>query len=47
MHPTIKLTAECSKASTNFLDVIVSLIKGVIETDLNVKLTDSHQYLVQ
>ena len=45
MHPTIKFTAEWSKTSINFLDVTVSLIEGVIETDLFVKPTDSHQYL--
>ena len=44
-HPTIKFTAEWSKTSINFLDVTVSLIEGVIETDLFVKPTDSHQYL--
>ena len=33
-HPTIKFTAEWSKTSFNFLDVTVSLIEGVIETDL-------------
>ena len=45
VHPTIKLTAEWSKASINFLDVTVSLIEEVIETYLYVKPTDSHQYL--
>ena len=45
MHPTIKFIAEWSKTSINFLDVIVSLIEGVIKTDLFVKPTDSHQYL--
>ena len=45
MHPTIKFTAEWSKTSINFLDVTVSLVEGVIETDLYVKPTDSHQYL--
>ena len=45
MHPTIKFTAEWSKTSINFLDVTVSLTEGVIETDLYVKPTDSHQYL--
>ena len=44
-HPTIKFTAEWSKTSINFLDVTVSLIERVIETDLFVKPTDSHQYL--
>ena len=45
VHPTIKFTAEWSKTSINFLDVTVSLIEGVIEIDLFVKPTDSHQYL--
>ena len=45
VHPTIKFTAEWSKTSINFLDVTVSLTEGVIETDLYVKPTDSHQYL--
>ena len=45
IHPTIKFTAEWSQKSINFLDVTVSLIDGQIETDLYVKLTDSHQYL--
>ena len=44
-YPTIKFTAEWSKTSINFSDVTVSLIEGVIETDLFVKPTDSHQYL--
>ena len=35
-----------SKISINFLDVIVSITKGIIETDLYVKPTDSHQYLL-
>ena len=35
-----------SKISINFLDVIVSITKGIIETDLYVKHTDSHQYLL-
>ena len=45
VHPTIKFTAKWSKTSINFLDVTVDLIDGVIETDLFVKPTDSHQYL--
>ena len=44
-HPTIKLTAEWSQTSINFLDVTVSLIGGKVTTDLYVKPTDSHQYL--
>ena len=45
VHPTIKLTGEWLKTSINFLDVTVSLIEGVIETNLYIKLTDSHQFL--
>ena len=45
VHPTIKFTAEWSKTSINFLDVAVSLVEEVIETDLYVEPTDSHQYL--
>ena len=44
-HPTIKFIAKWSKISINFLNVTVSLIEIVIETDLYVKATDSHQYL--
>ena len=35
VHPTVKLTAEWSKSSINFLDVTVSLIEGVVETELS------------
>ena len=45
-HPTIKVTAEWSKTSINFLDVTVSIAGGIIETDLHVKPTDSRQYLL-
>ena len=45
MHPTIKFTAKWTKTPINFLDVTVSLIERLIETDLYVKPTDSHQYL--
>ena len=46
MRPTIKFTAEWSKTSINFLDVTIPIAKGIIETDLYVKPTDSHQYLL-
>ena len=46
MHPAIKFTAEWSKTSIDFLYVPVSITKGIIETDLYVKPTDSHQYLL-
>ena len=45
VYPTIKFTAKWSKISINSLDVTVSLIEGVIETELYVKPTISHQYL--
>ena len=46
MRLTIKFTADRSKTSINFLDVTVSIAEGVIETDLYVKPTDSHQYIL-
>ena len=45
MHRKTKFTAEWSKISINFLDVTVSLMEEVTETDLYVKPTDRHQYL--
>ena len=42
---TTVLLSEWSKTSINFLDFTLSLIEGVMETDLFVKPTDSHQYL--
>ena len=46
MHPTIRFTADWSNTSINYLDVTVSITEGIIETDLFVKPTDSHQYLL-
>ena len=46
MHPTRKFTADWSKTSINFLDLAVSIAEYVIETDLYVKPTDSHQYFL-
>ena len=46
MHSTIKFTTASSKTSINFLDVSVQLKEGKLETDLYVKPTDSHQYLL-
>ena len=46
VHPTIKFTANWSKNSVNFLHVTVSLIEGVIETDLCIKSAGSNQYLL-
>ena len=45
VHPTIKCIAQWSETSFNFLHATVSLTSGVIETDLYVKPTNSHQYL--
>ena len=36
MDPTIKIMADWSKTSINFLDVTVSIAEGIIETDLYV-----------
>ena len=46
MHPTIKFTVDWLKTSINFFDVTVSVAEGVIETDLYVNPTGSHQYLL-
>ena len=46
MHPTTKFKADWSNTSIHFLDVTVSIAEGVRETDLYVKPTDSHQYLL-
>ena len=46
MHPSIKFTADWSKTSIHFLDVTLFITEGIIETDLNVKPKDSHQYLL-
>ena len=42
MHPTIRFAADQSKTSIHFLDVMVSITEGVIETDLYVKPTNSY-----
>ena len=44
-HQTINFTAEKSKKSLPFLDVMVELRDGYLETDLYSKPTDTHQYL--
>ena len=45
-HPTIKFTADYSKDRINFLDVQVIRRGNKIVTDLYVKPTDTHQYLL-
>ena len=46
-HPTIKFTSEQSKQSIHFLDVTISINKNnTLSTDLYVKPTDTHQYLL-
>ena len=45
LHPNIKFTGEWSKTFLNYLDVTAFLIKGVTESNLYVKPTESHQYL--
>ena len=44
-HQTIKFTAEISKDSISYLDVLVSRNGRVLETDLYCKSTDTYQYL--
>ena len=45
MPPNIKFKAGWPKTSINFLDVTVSIAERIIDTDLYVKPTDSHQYI--
>ena len=44
-HDTIKFTYKWSKHEIDFLDVKVLNESGVLETDVFIKPTDSHQYL--
>ena len=44
-HPTIKVSAEYSRATTNFLDVAVMRKGNQLVANLYVKPTDRHQYL--
>ena len=46
IHPTIKFTSSHSLTNVPFLDVMVSLHNGIIETDLFTKPTDKHQRLL-
>ena len=43
VHSVVKCTAEVSKTFINLLDIIASLLDGVLETELHAKPTDSHQ----
>ena len=45
LHPTIKFTANWSRKSIEFLDVMLTIVGPRIKTDLFVKETDTHQYL--
>ena len=47
LHPTIKFTCSLSYNEIPFLDVKVMLLNGRLETDLYVKPTDKHQYLLK
>ena len=47
LHPTIKFTSSFSYNKIPFLDVKVMLLNGRLETDLYVKPTDKHQYLLK
>ena len=46
IHPTIKVTSSHSLTNVPFLDVMVSLHNGTIQTDLYTKPTDKHQHLL-
>ena len=46
IHPTVTFFAEWSKTSINFIDVTVSTVRDMAETDLFIKPTDSQQYLL-
>lgn len=46
LHPTIKFTSDLSKTSVAFLDTTVSINNCKVSTDLYVKPTDTHQYLL-
>ena len=46
IHPSIKFTTNHSLTNVPFLDVMVSLHNGTIETDLYTKPTDKHQHLL-
>ena len=46
IHPTIKFTSSHSLTNVPFLDVMVPLHNGIIETDLFSKPTDEHQHLL-
>ena len=47
LHPTIKFTSSFSYNEIPFLDVKVMLLNGRLETELYVKPTDKHQYLLK
>ena len=47
LHPTIKFTSSFSYNKISFLDVKVLLFNGRLETDLYVKPTNKHQYLLK
>ena len=44
-HNTIKFTANWSTEEVTFLDTRVYLRNGLVETNLHIKPTDTHQYL--
>ena len=46
IHPIVTFVAEWSKTSINFIDATVSAVEDMTETDLYIKPTDSHQYLL-
>ena len=47
LHPSIRFTSSYSTTEIPFLDVRVLLNNGNLETDLYIKPTDKHQYLLK
>ena len=45
VHPTIKFTVQKSKTEIPFLDILVKIVNGKLQTDLYVKPTDANNYL--
>ena len=43
VHSIVECTAERPKTFINLLDIIASLLDGVLETELHAKPTGSHQ----
>ena len=45
VHPTIKFTVQSSQTQLPFLDILIKIKDGMLQTDLYTKPTDAHNYL--